>query len=259
MKVLPIIVAGCAWLALGTSCRHTDGEAPLTVFAAASLRAVADDAAAAWGAAHHREVRVSYGASSTLARQIDAGAGADVMLSANPSWLDWLEERGRLAPGTRRVFAENSLVLVAPAAHPFRWAPGERLATAFEGKIALGDPAHVPVGVYAKQALIRLGAWDVLEGRVVAAANAGAALRFVTDGGAPAGIVYRTDALVAKGAVRVVAALPGDLHEPIRYAGAGTAGGDVGAAESLLDWLAGPEGQAVLARYGFAPPRAGER
>jgi len=249
MKVLPLIVAGCVWLASGTSCRQAAGEAPLTVFAAASLRAVADDAAAAWGAAHDREVRVSYGASSTLARQIDAGAGADVMLSANPSWLDWLEGRGRLAPGTRRVFAGNSLVLVAPAARPFRWAPGEPLAAAFEGKIALGDPAHVPVGVYAKQALTRLGAWDALAGRVVAAANVGA----------PAGVVYRTDALFAKGAVTVVAALPEELHDPIRYAGAGTARGDTSAAGAFLDWLAGPEGHAILERYGFAPARPGER
>ncbi|TNF32721.1 MAG: molybdate ABC transporter substrate-binding protein [Deltaproteobacteria bacterium] len=256
--VSAIVVTGLALGAFAGCGREAPAGPPLTVFAAASLRAVADDVAAEWGARYHREVRVSYGASSTLARQIDAGAGADVILSADVRWIDWLEARARLAPDTRRVFAWNTLVLVAPSGHPFTWAPGAPLAKAFDGKLALGDPSHVPAGVYAKQALERLEVWDALEGRVVAGADVRAALRYVSDGGAPAGIVYKTDALAAGDAVQVVATLPTDLHDPIRYAGAATASGDAAAAKAFLDWLSSTAGATVLQRYGFEPLGTGE-
>jgi len=253
MKALASVVAvGLALSASGGGCgRSGDGRPPLTVFAAASLRAVVDDAARAWGERNGREVRVSYGASSTLARQVGQGAGADVVLSANPRWIDWLDERGELAPDSRRGFAGNALVVVAPRARPFRWEPTASLAAAFDGKLALGDPSHVPAGVYARQALERLDQWDALAGRVVAASDVRAALRFVSDGGAPAGIVYRTDALAAGDAVVVVARLPSELHDPIRYVGAAVASGDVAASRSFLDWLSGPDGAVVIERYGF--------
>jgi len=260
MRHVASVVVVCVAGSLAAGCGRGDvANGPLTVFAAASLRAVVDDAATAWEAAHHRAVRVSYGASSTLARQIDAGARADVMLSANPDWIDWLDARHQLAPGGRRVVAENGLVLVAPAGHAFRWAPGQPLAEAFAGKLALGDPAHVPAGVYARQALERLGAWDALADRVVAGADVRDALRFVARGGAPAGIVYRTDALAAGAAVIVVAALPEELHDPIHYVGATVAGGDATAGADFLAWLGGPEGRVVLERYGFGPARDAAR
>jgi len=261
MSLLARLAAAAALvlpLALGPACGHpaAPAPAPLTVYAAASLRAVVDEAAAVFEREHGRPVRVSYAASSTLARQIDEGAPADVMLSANARWIDWLAERSRLAPDTRRAFASNRLVLIAPAEQPFSWSPETPLADAFAGKLALGDPAHVPAGVYARQALERLGAWDALAPRVIAAADVRAALRFVVDGGAPAGIVYRTDAAAAGPAVHRVAELPATLHDPILYVGAAIATGNAQAAAAFLDWLGGPEGRALLARHGFTPPAA---
>lgn len=248
-----LLAAALALIAI-SACDRAAAPRPLTIFAAASLRGVLDEGARAWEAARGRTVRVSYGSASTLARQIDQGAAADVMLSAHARWIDWLDARGRLAAGTRRVFASNALVLIAPAAAPFAWSPGEPLASAFAGRLALGDPAHVPAGEYAREALTRLGAWDALAPRVVAAADVRAALRFVTTGGAPAGIVYRTDAAAAGADVTVVATLPADLHAPILYVGGAVAAGDLAAATDFLTWLTGPDGQALFARHGFTPP-----
>ncbi|HET7197023.1 MAG TPA: molybdate ABC transporter substrate-binding protein [Burkholderiales bacterium] len=220
------------------------------VFAAASLKNALDEAAHAYAAG---KVVVSYGASSTLARQIESGAPADVFISADLDWMDYLGKRGLLLPGTRRDLLGNRLVLIAPATQPVKLAPapGFALAKALGGgRLALADPASVPAGRYARAALEKLGVWDSVAGRLAAAENVRAALAFVARGEAPLGIVYATDAR-EEPRVRVAGVFPDDTHPPIIYPAALLRGARPGARE-LLDFLAGPRAGAIFEKHGFA-------
>jgi molybdate transport system substrate-binding protein len=147
------------------------------------------------------KVVVSYGASNALARQIDAGAPADVFISADLEWMDYLDQRHRLAPGTRVVLLRNTLVLIAPKTSSVTLdiAPGVALAAALgDGKLAMANPDSVPAGRYGKAALETLGVWPSIERQVARAENVRAALVLVARGEAPLGIVYRTDALAER-------------------------------------------------------------
>lgn len=227
----------------------------VTVFAAASLsdafRQIEQDFEAATG---HDMVAVLAG-SATLARQIAAGAPADVYVPANEAWMDWLEARGRIAAGSRIVIAENSLVLVAPA--PLDEPPGEVTAEMFDrlgddGRLAMAFTSAVPAGIYGKAALESLALWRSLAPRVAEADSVRAAMAFVATGEAPLGIVYETDAL-AEPRVDILGRFDAVDHPPIIYPAAIVAGRGGEAATSFLDWLAGPQAQAVLAEAGFAP------
>ncbi len=242
-------------LCFGGSCGEDRGET-VTVFAAASLRPVVEAAVAELGSSDAPAYVISFAGSSALARQVDAGAPADVFLSANADWIAWLAERTRLVPGAEVVLASNRLVLVAPRAAPFTWSPGTPLGDAFDGPIALAEPSHVPAGLYARQALEKLGAWEALEPRVVGASDVRAALRFVSRGGAAAGIVYDTDARGSDG-VAIVARMAPDLHGPIRYVGAPIRGGSADGAKRLLDFLTSARGRQLFADHGFLPPTDG--
>ncbi|GMG84269.1 molybdate ABC transporter substrate-binding protein [Paralimibaculum aggregatum] len=227
------------------------GAEPLTVFAAASLTDALEEIAAAHAAETGRRPRLAFAASSTLARQIEAGAPADLFLSANARWMDRLEAKGLLAPGTRRDIAGNRLVLVGPAGTAP--APAAALLAAATGRIALGDPDHVPAGIYARAALEHLGLWDRLAPRLARADNTRAALALVARGETPLGIVYASDALVAPD-LAVLAEMPADSHPPIRYPAAIVAGRDGAAARAFLERLSGAAARAALARHGLALP-----
>jgi molybdate transport system substrate-binding protein len=236
-----------AVLALAATSGHADDR--LLVFAAASLKNALDEAVASYG----KKVVASYGASSTLARQIENGAPADVFISADLEWMDWLEKKGLLAPGTRRDLLGNRLVLVSPAANPSRLEPaaGFPLAKALgSGRLALADPNSVPAGKYAKAALQKLGVWNEVAGRLAPADNVRTALAFVARGEAPLGIVYATD---AREEPRVVVAgvFPESTHPPIVYPAAVLRGARPGARE-LLDFLASPRARAIFGKHGFA-------
>ncbi len=224
---------------------------PLTLFAAASLAEAMDEILAAHEAATGAPVRASYAASSTLARQIEAGAPADLFVSANVGWMDRLEAAGLLAASSRTEIASNRLVVVAPADGPAPEDDAAALLAAAEGRIAVGDPDHVPAGIYARAALEHLGLWPALAPRLARADNTRAALALVAVGEAPLGIVYATDARVEP-AVRVLAEVPAAAHPPIRYPAAIVAGRDGPGPRALLARIAGPEGRAALARHGFA-------
>ncbi len=219
------------------------------VFAAASLKNALDEAAASYG----KRTVVSYGASSTLARQIENGAPADVFISADLEWMDYLEKKGLLAPGTRRDLLGNRLVLIAAATSPLRLEPaagfpiGKALGS---GRLAIADPQSVPAGKYAKAALQKLGVWNEVTGRLAPADNVRAALAFVARGEAPLGIVYATD---AREEPRVVVAgvFPEGTHPPIVYPAAVLRGARPGARE-LLDFLASPPARAIFGKHGFA-------
>jgi molybdate transport system substrate-binding protein len=189
------------------------------VFAAASLKNALDDAAHAYEAHSPDRIRLSYAASSALARQIDNGAPAQVYISADLKWMNDVEKKGHVEAATRTNFLGNTLVLIAPAASAAKIAiaPHFPLAKLLGGgHLAMADPDAVPAGIYGKAALVSLGVWDSVAAKVARAQDVRAALRFVSRGEAPLGIVYATDAVADPG-VRVVATFPAKSYPPIIY------------------------------------------
>lgn len=226
-------------------------EAPVRVFAAASLSNALNDIARQWQRAGHPRPSLAFGASSALARQIEAGAPADVFASADQTWMDYLERRGRIAAGTRTSLLGNALVLIAPAQRRFavRMQPGFGVGDAFAGKLCTGEPGVVPVGIYARQSLQRLGWWASLEGRIVGTDDVRTALAFVERGECGAGIVYATDARISDKVV-VVGRFPADSHAAIVYPFAATKQARP-EAKAFLQYLRTPEAQALFRRHGF--------
>jgi len=229
-------------------------QAGATVFAAASLadalRALGQD----WAARGKPAPRLTFAASSALARQIEQGAPADLFLSADEPWMDYLQSRGLLANETRRSPVGNALVLIAPADR----ARGitltrdtDLLALAGGGRIAAGDPAHVPAGRYAQAALEWMGQWQAVAPRLARAENVRAALLLVERGEAPLGIVYATDAAAARGVV-VLGTFPPASHPAITHPFAVTrrAAGNP-QARALHAFLSGPEAAPSWQRFGY--------
>ncbi len=231
-------------------------ERVLTVFAAASLTNVLQEVGDAYAKQTGRQVRFSFASSSVLARQVEAGAAADVFVSADEEWMDYLQQKQRVQVTTRSDIAANRLVLVAPTASTLQLkiAPGFAVAAALgkDGRIATGDPSSVPVGKYAQAALTSLGVWPSMSNRIVGAENVRAALLFVARGEVPLGIVYATDAR-AEPKVRVVDVFPVDTHEPIRYPAA-VLSGALPEAQAFLAYLKGPAAQALFTKAGFGRP-----
>jgi molybdate transport system substrate-binding protein len=226
----------------------------LIVLAASSLTDALNEIAPAFSNATHRGVKLSYAASSALARQIEGGAPADVFVSADTDWMDYLQTRNLIDAGSRHNVVGNRLVLISPADSTvsIRIAPHFALAKLLgDGRLATGNPDSVPVGKYAKEALTHLGVWGEVQDKVAAADNVRAALLLVARGEAPLGIVYRTDALVEK-KVRIVADFPASSHGPITYPAATTAHPQGGAAD-FVKFLLSPPAQAIFAKYGFDP------
>ncbi|MCL4219561.1 MAG: molybdate ABC transporter substrate-binding protein [Candidatus Hydrogenedentes bacterium] len=239
-----VILAGCGPMGAPS------GE--LTLFAAASTTDAVTEVAAAYRASTGTSVRINLAASSTLARQIEQGARADVFLSANEDWMDYLETRNNLESASRLDLLGNDLVLIAPSDAPFEFdfETDGVLPEAFEGRLALGDPAHVPGGLYARQALEHYGWWDALQDRLIPAMDVRAALYIVERGEAAAGVVYASDAVAADDSVVVAARFPEASYTPIRYPAALC----MGAGEEAQDFLAflqSEEAGAVFARHGF--------
>lgn len=223
-----------------------------TLFAAASTTDAMTEVLALFTERTGTAVTPSYASSSTLAKQIEQGAPAEVFVSANPKWMDYLADTGLLVDGSRADLLGNSLVLIAPADSAVTTvdvAAGLDLAALLGGdRLSVGDPDHVPAGIYAKQALESLGLWAVAEPALARANDVRAALALVERGEAPFGIVYSTDA-AAFGGVKIVGTFPADSHPPITYPVAAVK--DTPAARALLEFLQGPEADAIFARHGF--------
>ena len=231
----------------------------LTVFAASSLTNVMEELSAAYTRATGVPVRLSFAASSALARQIESGARADVFFSADIEWMDYLQSRQLIGSSSRRDVVSNSLVLIAPADSKVRLkiAPNFPLAkTLGLGRLATGDPDSVPVGRYARAALTKLGVWNDVANRLVRTENVRTALVYVDRGEAPLGIVYATDAFVDK-KVRVVDTFPADSHPPITYPIATTKVAKPGAA-AFVDYVRSPAADAVFKKYGFVKTISGD-
>jgi molybdate transport system substrate-binding protein len=221
----------------------------VTVFAAASLKTALDEVAEGWREATGGTAAISYAGSSVLARQIEAGAQADVFISANVEWMDVLEGRGLLAPGTRVDLLGNELVVIAHGEAPCI-AIGDLPEALGDERLAMALYNAVPAGIYGREALTSLGLWDALSGHVAQSDNVRAALALVAMGEAPYGIVYATDA-AAEPDVTVVARFPPGSHPDIVYPAAATADGDAEAAHAFLEFLQGAEAGAAFQRHGF--------
>jgi len=228
--------------------------APLTVFAAASLTDSLKAVAQAYKAKTGTEVTLSFGASSTLARQIEQGAGADLFVSADSDWMDYLQKKKLIADASRKNLVGNRLVLVAgPGAKPLKIAPHFDLVGALgDRRLALADPASVPAGKYAKEALTSLEVWDQVAPKVVQAENVRVALEYVARGEAPYGIVYATDAKVAS-AVRITGIFPENSHAPIVYPAALTKTASP-SAKAFLDFLGSAQARGIFENAGFTKP-----
>lgn len=220
-----------ALVAVGRSTLAQSGN--VTVFAAASLKNALDAIAGDWRKETGKRVTISYAASPTLAKQIESGAPADLFISADLDWMDYLQQRNLIDPKSRRDLLGNKLVLIATkdSAVQATIAPGLPLARLLGGgRLAMADPGSVPAGKYGKAALTRLGVWQDVVGRVAAAENVRAALLLVARGEAPLGIVYQTDAAAEPG-VKIVGTFPPDTHPAITYPMALTLSARAGAAE----------------------------
>lgn len=222
-------------------------DGPL-VLAAASLQESMNAAADAWARKGHARPVLSFAASSVLARQAAAGARADLFVSADQEWMDFLEQRAMLAPRTRVPFLGNRLVLVARSEVPVERRP---LAAMLRGRIAIADPASVPAGRYAEAALRKLKLWDAAAPQLVRAENVRAALALVERGAAPYGIVYATDAR-ASARVRVAGVFQQSSHPPIVYPLARLKSSPHPEAEGFRRFLLSSEGREIFTRYGFS-------
>ncbi|WP_420142374.1 molybdate ABC transporter substrate-binding protein [Sphingomonas sp.] len=228
--------------------------APPVVLAAASLQESLGAAADAWAARGHPRPILSFAASSALARQIEAGAPADLFVSADEVWMDAVQAKGLILPATRARLLANRLVLIASAssaARPVAIRPGFPLARLLgNGRLAMGETHSVPAGTYGRAALVRLGIWPAVAPRVVGAENVRAALALVERGEAPYGIVYATDALASR-RVRVVGTFPASSHVPIVYPIALLRTSVSADAEPFRRFLLSPAGKAIFRRFGF--------
>jgi molybdate transport system substrate-binding protein len=233
--------------------RIAQAEDPVVVFAAASMKTALDETAAAFQKESGIEIKISYGGSLALARQLVQGAPADIFVAADEDSMDEAARGKAIRPESRVDFLANVLVVVANANWPRQTLPltaADFLAALGAGKIATGEVNSVPVGKYAKEALIDLKLWDALGSRLAMTDNARAALAFVARGEAPLGIVYATDA-AAEPAVKVVATFPDASHQPIVYPAALTAARDNPAAAKFFDFLRSPRARAIFLRQGF--------
>lgn len=225
----------------------------ITVFAAASMTGVLDEIAQGFMADSGHEVVLSYAGSSTLARQIEQGAPADVFISANSDWMDYLEGSGKIAADTRFDFSSNRLVLIAtgPEGPPVKLDRRDDLVQRLgAGRLAMALVEAVPAGIYGKTALEKLGLWDSVAPRVAQTDNVRAALALVAVGAAPLGVVYASDAQ-AEPRVHVVAIFPETSHPPILYPAAAVAGRDTDAVRAFLDHLQSGAAQDALRAHGL--------
>ncbi|EAQ04923.1 putative molybdate-binding periplasmic abc transporter protein [Pseudooceanicola batsensis HTCC2597] len=223
----------------------------LLVFAAASLAGPLDEAARLWNAENATDVVISYAGSSALARQIEAGAPADVFLSANEGWMDDLAAKEFVDNDTRRVLWRNRLVLVSHAAGPeMQLDPEMDLPGLLDGqRLAVALTDAVPAGVYAREALASFGAWDAVKDQLAEADNVRAALALVAVGAAPWGIVYATDAQ-AEPRVHLRGVFPDDAHMPVTYPAAAMSG-SLAEAAAFLDHLSSGPVRALFRAAGF--------
>ena len=230
-------------------------EEDLTLFAAASTTNAVNEVVSIYKARGFGNIKTSFASSSTLAKQIANGAPADIYLSANKKWMDYLEKKGAIQKHTRFNLLGNRIALIVPVQSPVQVIDikeGLDISSLLgkDGRLAIGDPAHVPAGIYGKQALESLGVWEKISGRIAPMKDVRAALVMVERAETPLGLVYTTDAAVSK-KVRVAGVIPADFHPEIVYPIAIVTGGKSKIGISFLDFLKTRDARAVFIKYGF--------
>jgi molybdate transport system substrate-binding protein len=256
--VLPLLVMMVAVIGMGIGVSITSGIAAQTdvvLFAAASTTNAITEIGDLYAARNLGHLTTSFASSSTLAKQIASGAPVDIFLSANKKWMDFLEEKKAVDKATRFDLLGNRIVLIAPLGSPTKTVDiksGLALAELLgrDGRLSLGDPEHVPAGMYGKKALENLGLWESVKDHLAPMKDVRAALVLVERAEAPLGLVYATDAAISK-KVRVVGTFPVESHPPIVYPVAVVASGKTGAAAAFMEFLKSPEARTVFEKYGF--------
>jgi molybdate transport system substrate-binding protein len=257
VKMSASILGAMLFLMGGATVSFSDDRETVTVFAAASTTNAMTEIGQLFARQGLGGFLPSFAASSTLAKQIENGAPAAVYLSANKKWMDYLGEEGLVDAGSRFDLLGNRIVLVAPMDSPLASVdivmgfPLEALIAV--GYLAMGDPDHVPAGIYGKQALESLGVWGSIHNRIARQKDVRSALALVERGEVPLGLVYATDAAIA-GKVKVVGVFPESSHPPIRYPVAVVKDGESPAAKRFLEFLKSPDARAVFEKYGFELP-----
>jgi molybdate transport system substrate-binding protein len=259
---MPMVIALAAMLILAAGCGGTKQTPPpaaaqpveLTISAAVSLKdALAEIQANYQKISPNVKLTFNLGASGSLQKQIEQGAPADIFISAAPKQMNELEAKNMISKASRKDLVENKLVLIVPQESKLGLASFEDLSKASVQKLSVGEPAVVPAGQYAREALQKLGLWDKLKDKIVYAKDVRTVLTYVETGNVEAGIVYKTDA-AASGKVKIAATAPADSHQPVVYPAAVLAGSkQPKAAEEFLNYLAGPDGMKVFVKYGFSP------
>ncbi len=252
VRIRAFLLLGLGWM-LALPLAQVRAQDPL-VLAAASLKDALDEAAGIWkqqsgGGA----VTISYASSSALAKQIENGSPADIFMSADLDWMDYLDKKNFLKPGTRFNWLGNKLVLVAPATNAVMIdiKPDFPLSKLLNGgKLAIAQPESVPAGKYGKAALEKLNVWSSVQGQLATAEDGRATLRFVSRAEAPLGIVYQTDAASDK-AVKIVGTFPEGSHPPIIYPAALLKDGKNDKAAAFLAFLRSPAAQPAFTKQGF--------
>ncbi|QOL13930.1 molybdate ABC transporter substrate-binding protein [Dickeya dianthicola] len=246
---------------LGMSANTALAQDKVTVFAAASLTNALQDIAAQYQKENQVSIVASYASSSTLARQIEQGAPADLFISADQQWMDYAQGKQLTENDTRYTLLGNQLVVIAPKSADTK---GFKIddktdwkALLKGGRLSVGDPDHVPAGIYAKEALQKLSAWDTLSPLMARANDVRAAMILVEREEAPLGIVYGSDA-VASTKVKVVGIFPENTHKPVEYPMAIVKGHNTPAVKSFFDYLKTPQAAVVFKQYGFTPVNAAQ-
>ncbi|QHB33365.1 molybdate ABC transporter substrate-binding protein [Yersinia canariae] len=246
-------VAGTALLAAFSSSAMA---ADITVFAAASLTNALQDIAVQYKKEKQIEVVASYASSSTLARQIEQGAPADLFISADQQWMNYAIDKQQMVANTRYTLLGNELVLIAPKDSKIDKVDIDKKTdwkTLLDGgRLAVGDPEHVPAGIYAKESLESLGAWTTLAPEMARANNVRSAMALVERAEAPLGIVYGSDA-VASDKVKVVGIFPEASHKPVEYPMAIVKGHENPTVTAFYDYLKSPAAAVIFEKYGFTP------
>nr|WP_298413366.1 molybdate ABC transporter substrate-binding protein [uncultured Halomonas sp.] len=246
---------GVAFLAQADTAKE---KPSVKIFAAASLTDALNEAIDRYESQHDVDIVPVYASSSTAARQIASGAPAELFFSANVQWMNWLPDQG-IELDSRINLLQNHLVLIAPKGRDLpAFTPGNdgKLISLLDGqeRLSVGDPDHVPAGIYSRQALQSLGEWDALESRLARADNVRAALALVEREETPLGIVYRTDAK-ASDKVDQLGLFPDDSHAPIVYPLALVNLPASESAQAFRQWLESDEALAIFADFGFAAAR----
>jgi molybdate transport system substrate-binding protein len=249
-------------LTVATTLHPARAQESITVFAAASMKNALDDTNVAFAKAVGAKVTASYAASSALAKQIEQGAPADVFISADLKWMDYLAGKKLIKAGTRVNLLGNKLVLIAPADSKLgnvEIGQGFDIAKlARSSRIAIADTKGVPAGLYAKAALEKLGSWAAAEPKLAQAENVRATLAFVARGETPLGIVYETDAKIEP-KVKIVGTFPNDSYPAVTYPAAQSALSKNANVGRYLNFLQTQAAKAIFEKYGFSflvPPKA---